>query len=331
MIFTYILKKGYKNLKSTKHKMSGWSGKSKGGALGYRFFIGLIRHTSLSVSYFFLRFVALFYLLFYRKKSIRFYFRQIHAYGRWLTFKSIYLNYCMLGEVLIDKVALLSGSKTNFSFTFEGEEHLQAMSTGGKGGLLIGAHMGNWEVAGQLLERINITVNILMRETEREQISALLGRVMVKRNIRVIPQKEDYSHLFLIDEALKKNEFVVMHGDRFSQGANTLSMPFMGKQALFPSGPLYLASKREAPVSFVYTLKEGRKNYHFYASPGKIFPYPARIKTRQEKIRQMLETYVESLEIMVKKYPLQWFNYHAFWEEEMETNESSKKRFKDET
>ncbi len=163
----------------------------------------------------------------------------------------------MLGEVLVDKVALLSGKKRDFSFTFDGEAYLQEHGLGGKGGVLIGAHMGNWEVAGQLLERIEVAVNILMRETEHEQIAALLGKVMVKKNIRVIPQKEDYSHLFLIDEALRRNEFVVIHGDRYSEGANSLSMPFLGKPALFPSGPLYLASKRGAPVSFVYTLKGG--------------------------------------------------------------------------
>ncbi len=36
----------------------------------------------------------------------------------------------MLGEVLVDKVAMLSGAKTGFTFIFEGEEHLQTMSQG---------------------------------------------------------------------------------------------------------------------------------------------------------------------------------------------------------
>ena len=303
--------------------MTGWSGKSKGGALGYRVFFTLIRFTGLSVTYFFIRIVAVYYLLFSHKASIRFYFSRIHGYGPWKTLRSIYRNYCMLGEVLVDKVAMLSGAKTGFTFIFEGEEHLRTMSSGGNGGVLIGAHMGNWEVAGQLLERINTPVNIVMREAEREQIRALLDRVMVNRDIRVIPQKDDYSHLFLIDEALKKNEFVVLHGDRYTEGANTLPISFMGKPARFPSGPLYLASKRGVPVSFVYTLKEGKKHYHFYATPAKVYPYPARIKTRKDEIRLMLTDYVRSLEKMIRAYPLQWFNYYPFWEEEQETTKSS--------
>lgn len=298
--------------------MPEWSGKSKGGALGYRIFIALIRNTSISISYFFIRIVAFYYLLFFDKKAMRYYFRVIHGYGRSRTIRSIYRNYCMLGEVLVDKVAMLSGAKTDYSFCFDGEEHLRAMSAEGKGGVLIGAHMGNWEVAGQLLERIDTPVNIVMREAEHEQIRELLEKVMVKKNLRVIPRKEDYSHLFLIEQALDRNEFVVMHGDRFAgEAASTVRLNFMGKQAQFPSGPIYLASKKGVPVSFVYTLKEGKTHYHFYATPGKIYPYPARIKSRKEEIRGMVEDYVRSLETMLNLYPHQWFNYYHFWEEEI--------------
>jgi predicted LPLAT superfamily acyltransferase len=297
--------------------MPGWSGKSKGGALGYRIFIALIRRTNISISYLFIRIVAVYYLLFSDRRAMSFYFREIHGYAGGKIIRSIYRNYCMLGEVLVDKVAMLSGAKTDYTFSFEGEEHLRAMSAGGKGGVLVGAHMGNWEVAGQLLERIDTPVNIVMREAEHEQIKELLEKVMVNKSIRVIPQKEDYSHLFAIEKALENNEFVVIHGDRYTPGANTVSVSFMGKQARFPSGPLYLASKKGVPVTFVYTLKERKNHYHFYATPGITFPYPARIKTRKEEIRSMVETYVSSLETVVNLYPLQWFNYYPFWEEEL--------------
>jgi predicted LPLAT superfamily acyltransferase len=30
----------------------------------------------------------------------------------------------------------------------------------------------------------------------------------------------------------------------------------------------------------------------------------------------MVSTYVEALEGMLKQYPLQWFNYYSFWDEE---------------
>lgn len=296
--------------------MPEWSGKSKGGALGYRIFIAFIKHANLRITYLLVRFVSVWYLLFSEKSATRFYFRTIHGYSRWRTISSIYRNYCLLGEVLVDKVAMLSGAKTGYTFDFDGEQYLVEMSIEGHGGVLVGAHMGNWEIAGQLLERIDTPVNILMLEAEREQIQGILDRVMVNKRIRVIPQKEDYSHLYKIDEALKRNEFVVIHGDRYLPGTNTVTVEFLGRKARFPSGPLYLASKHQVPVSFVFTLKASFTHYHFYATRGELFAYPSRLKTRKSEIRQMVESYVRVLEDMVKRYPLQWFNFYHFWEDE---------------
>ncbi len=247
-----------------------------------------------------------------------FYFRKIHAYRRSRAIKSIYLNYCLLGEVIVDKVMVLSGMKSRFTYSFEGEEYLQEISNEGKGGILIGAHIGNWEMAGQLLDRIDTRVNIVMHEAEHERIKKVMGDIIANRSFNVIPQKDDYSHLFKISEAFKNNEFVVLHGDRYMPGANTISTGFLGKTAKFPSGPLYLASKNKVPVSFVYTLKASATHYHFYATPAKVFPYPSKMKTRKQNIRGMVDEYVSSLEDIVHKYPLQWFNYHHFWDKETE-------------
>ena len=296
--------------------MSEWSGKSRGGAWGYRFFIFLIKHTRIKVVYLFIRIVAVYFLVFSKKAPIYFYFRKIHGYNRSKSIKSIYHNYCELGEALVDKAMVLSGMQSRFTYSFEGEEYLQEISNEGKGGILIGAHIGNWEMAGQLLDRINTRINIVMLEAEHEKIMKVMGNLIDNRSFNVIPQKDDYSHLFKITEALRNNEFVVIHGDRFLPGANTISTCFLGKAANFPSGPLYLASKNKVPVSFVYTMKDSASHYHFYATPGKVFPYPSKLKTRKLDIKGMVEEYVSSLENIVHKYPLQWFNYHHFWEKE---------------
>jgi len=63
-------------------------------------------------------------------------------------------------------------------------------------------------------------------------------------------------------------------------------------------------------------LKDSATHYHFYATPGKVFPYPSKLKTRKLHIKGMVYEYVSSLENIISKYPLQWFNYHHFWEKE---------------
>jgi predicted LPLAT superfamily acyltransferase len=297
--------------------MALWSGKSKGGKFGYGFFIFLLKHTNIKIVYFFVRFVAFYFLLTADKKPGLFYFQKIHGYSKLKALKSIYQNYFIFGQVLIDKISVLSGIDNPFSYNFAGEEHLRKMATDKTGGLLVGAHIGNWEVAGQLLKRLEVKINIVMYEAEHQKVKEILEQNNIVSEATIIPIKDDYSHLFKIKEAFVNKEIVVMHGDRFLPGTNTMTLPFLGKPAKFPTGPLYLASKNGIPVSFVYAMKETSTHYHFYATKAKQYPYPTKIKNRQQELKTMLKDYLDSLEIVVKKYPLQWFNYYPFWEEEI--------------
>lgn len=296
--------------------MASWSGKSRGGSLGYRFFILILKHTHIQVAYFFARFVALYFLVFSDKKSQKFYFREILKCGKFKTWLNIYRNYIYLGQVILDKMAILSGNLKRFTFELEGKEHLQKMIDDRTGGLLIGAHMGNWEMAGQLLNQFEVKINILMLDQEHQKIKELLDKSLEYRRVNIIPIKDDFSHLFKITEAFKNKEIVAMHGDRFLPGTNTVTVNFMGKPAQFPAGPVYLASKNKVPVSFVFTMKDSATHYHFHGTAGKVFPYPSKLKTRKIEINKMVGEYVQALENKLKQYPLQWFNYHPFWDDE---------------
>ncbi len=65
-----------------------------------------------------------------------------------IAYRNIYKNYYWFGQTIIDRVVLTSGIKNSFRFEFEGEENLRAMVNLKKGGLLLSAHIGNWEIAG---------------------------------------------------------------------------------------------------------------------------------------------------------------------------------------
>ena len=68
----------------------------------------------------------------------------------------------------------MSGIPNRFTFNFDGEENLRKMVELGKGGLLLSAHIGNWEIAGHLLKRLNTKINIVMFDGEVQQIKAYL-------------------------------------------------------------------------------------------------------------------------------------------------------------
>ena len=295
--------------------MALWKGKTRGTPLGYKIFIFSLKYFGLSFAYFLLIFVSFYFFLFSKKssKALSFYFKNIHGFNSFKTIVSIYRNYLSFGRSLLDKTAALAGFTKSFTFEFEGEEHLHYMASH-DGGILISAHIGNFEMAGNMLDRVGNFINIVMLDAEHEKIKELLGKVITKKKVNIIPLKDDLSHLFKINTAITNKEIICIHGDRFLDSGRTIRLPFFGKEADFPAGPFHMALSYGTPISFVFAMKEGRFHYHFYATPPKVYVLNHNRKDRKSEIREVVSDYISELEKKLKKYPLQWYNYYPFWE-----------------
>lgn len=291
--------------------MSSWEGRSKTTPLGYRIFVWVMKTFGLRPAYVLLYAVAGWYCVFAgaSNRHLRYYFRRRLGFGRWKTIRSIYSNYYIFGQSLIDKVALMAGLEVPFSYDFEGEDYLRQMVTDGRGGLLISAHIGNWEIAGHLLKRLNTSINVVMYDGEDEQIKAYLESVTGGRNMKLILIKNDLTHIYAISDALANNELVCMHADRFVAGNKLIKAPFLGEEAAFPAGPFVLASRLKVPVSFVFAFKESPRHYHLFATAPRDY---SRFE-KSGRINTLLADFVQEMEVKTKRYPLQWFNYYDFW------------------
>ena len=181
------------------------------------------------------------------------------------------------------------------------------------GGILVNAHIGSWEIAGQLLERYGGKIHVVMLDVEHNEIKQYLSKVTGEKPIEIIAIQEDGSHMKRIKEVLENKEIIAMHGDRFTKGVSTVEHDFLGEKALFPSGPFHLAAKFGVPFTFATAFKEGYNKYHFYAMLPQYVEYPGNIKKRKEAIYNSSKLYISNLEEMLKKYPTQWFNYYDFW------------------
>jgi predicted LPLAT superfamily acyltransferase len=216
---------------------------------------------------------------------------------------------------MIDKVASLCGLNHYFSYVFEGEDNLKEIIDGQKGGILIGGHIGNWEISSHRLNRFKGKINLLMLDAEHRKLSSLLSGIKVHypENVNMIVVKDDLSHIYEVSMALQNNEIVCIHGDRFMKDSKTEKISFMGKDALFSSGPFILAAKFKVPVCYFYGMKESKRKYHLYAflSSVDISKYSKTLPS------ELLKEYASYLEQITRKYPDQWFNYYKFWGEEV--------------
>ncbi len=288
--------------------MAEWTGQSRGNLLGYKIFAFVLRKWGVKSAYFVLYFVATYYFLFSPTafSAQKYYFQKRLGFGLFKTWVSIYRNYFVFGQTILDKVAVLGGFEKGLTYDFDGEDLLEKTLKEEKGGILISAHIGNFEIAGHFMSRLDCELNLVTTNMAQSKTQEYMESVMPEQKIKpiyVIPGS--LSHMIEISQAVRKNELVCFTGARFIEG-KTYTGELLGKPARFPAGVFDLASKLKVPVIFVYAMKDSTSHYYFSARRASEIGLPP---------QEILNEFCLSIEEKLNKYPLQWFNYYKFWEE----------------
>lgn len=286
-----------------------WKGKTRGGTLGYSFFILIIKTIGIIPAYIFLCLVVPYFIPFAPKAThnIWYYARQRLGLGKFKSVKILFSNYYRLGQILIDKISIGNGMADKYSFEFENYDEFLSLLNKNEGAIIIGAHIGSWEMGAPFFGNYGKRINIVLYDAEYQKIKNILEENSYKAPYKVIPIKENsLSHIFSIKGALDEKDYVCFQGDRYIKEERTLRSAFLGKEALFPEGPFMLAARINTPVIFYYAMREKGRRYHFYFTP-------ADLVNGKRNESQLLQQYVDSLEKILYQYPEQWFNYYPFW------------------
>ena len=301
-----------KVVSATKH----WSGtgKLRGGRRGIQFFLTVLRILGTRLTYPLLVPPAIYFSFVSPDVPATMDFHQ-RVFGpqpwwkrRWLVFK----HFFSFGQALIDRTAILAGDTKHFSFAFDGEENLRAATAAGKGVLLLTAHVGNWEVAGQLLSRLDVPVNVTGFDKEVPEIRAMLNRAQVRQKFQMIPLTGTATDAIPLVAALRRGEVVAMLGDR-AYGSPTAKVPFLGGTASLPVGAYVLAAIAGSPLVQVFSLRQKGGHYQFYGFPA-LPPHHPPHHQRDEHLRNCAAQFAANLESVVKRDPLQWYNFFPFWD-----------------
>jgi predicted LPLAT superfamily acyltransferase len=290
-----------------------WDGKGTGSAAGNRVFVWLVRLFGVGPAYLLLIFVSLVYALRDRKTRHALVAFRRRA-GLPTRFHHLYAHVFCFGMSLIDKMAFLLKADAPFSFEYVHEEYITDATAQGKGVILVGAHLGNGEVAGNLLvDRMQTPVNVVMLDAEREELKAAYGPATSRRRIAVIALSPN--GLDTVVEAtncLRRGEILVLTGDRVAAGQDRERISFLGQPAALPRGPFVLAAVTGAPIIPVFAVKTGMLRYRFVGFDPIRVDAPQR-NERDTVVRRAMETYVAILEKMAVDHPFQWFNFFDFW------------------
>ena len=289
--------------------MASWKGKTRGGLLGYKIFVFILKYLGLWAAYLLLVFVAFYFVFFSPSstKAIYSFFRKRLEKGRLTSVWAVYKTYFVFGQALIDRTAILAGLGAKFTYDFDGEHYIRELAEAGEGGVLISAHAGNWSMAGNRLDKNmpdKARVNIVMMADEHKKIQAFLDKIQAKQTAKIIAIGDDFSHIIAMGAALRNGELLCMHGDRYMPGAETVVVDFFGEKAHLPAGPFQLTTRMKVPYTVVYAFKESMSHYHFYSTP------PLRNPSSVEEAAQY---FASSMEEKIRQYPYQWYNFYNFW------------------
>lgn len=287
-----------------------WDGKSRGTVFGFKVFVFFIKNFGIRAAYALMH-LPIPYFCFFSRKNVRglfYYFRKRQQYSWLKSSVSIYKGYYQFGQTLIDKVAIQSGLQHKYTYEFDGIQNLQETLALQKGGILISAHVGNFELAQYFFEELDqkATISIVITDQDHKNIKEYLGSVVGRKQNNFIIVKDDMSHIFEINAALAQNKIICISGDRYMDITKTIEAPLLGKKAKFPVGPFHLATRLKVPVLFVYVMREPKRHCHLYAR---------KVEVAYRDVNGLLTNYTQSLEQIIDKYPLQWFNFYDFWDD----------------
>jgi predicted LPLAT superfamily acyltransferase len=177
--------------------------------------------------------------------------------------------------------------------------------------LLLTAHLGNWEAAGQLLKRLDVPINVTGFDKETPEIRLLLNQ-MHKTNFRLVPLTGSPTDTIPLVAAMRRGEVVAMMGDR-TYGSPSVQVSFLGSMASFPVGAYVMAAIAGAPLVHVFNLRERGGHYRFVGFSPQRPQMPAHDQ-RDAYLRDCATRFASDLESIVKRDPLQWYNFYPFWD-----------------
>lgn len=225
----------------------------------------------------------------------------------------IFRHFHSFAATILDRVYLLRGEFDRFAVTLHQREILHRQIETGKGCILLGSHLGSFEVLRAMgVTQQEFPLKILMDVAHNEKITQFFDALNeeIARTV-IVPDRPDT--LLKVKESLDAGFLIGILGDRPTSDGKTTQCNFLGAPATFPAGPVLLAAMMHCPVIIFFGLYRGGNRYdiHFELLAQEI---SLDRENRTEEIRAWMQRYVDRLEHYARLAPYNWFNFYPFWD-----------------
>lgn len=230
--------------------------------------------------------------------------------ARWT---DVYKHFFWFAATIHDRIYLLNQRFDLFEIELHGEQLMKEALASEQGLLLIGAHLGSFEVIRALgRSHAGLKVAMAMYEEQGRKVNETLAAINPAA-------QQDVIGLGCIDSMLKINKYldsgnlVGMLADRTLGNDEVQPVTLLGSTTSLPPGPFRMAAILRRPVIFMVGLYLGGNRYAIHFEKLADFSGTPRGQ-RQAEIERAILRYAALLEQYCLRAPYNWFNFYKFWQ-----------------
>ena len=190
-----------------------------------------------------------------------------------------------------------------------GAQHLECALKGGKGGIIVSAHIGNWELGAMLVSMLGYPLMAVALPHKERPVNDLFNQRREAKGITVVPMNMAIRRC---TEQLKENKFIALVADRdFSN--HGFEMDFLGRKMLIPKGPAMFSWKTGAPIIPVFLVRG--ENGNFIMTCCKPIDPPSKNTplSEDEVVLGIMRRYVPIIEEQIRACPSQWLLFRELF------------------
>ncbi|MCR4663181.1 MAG: lysophospholipid acyltransferase family protein [Endomicrobiaceae bacterium] len=217
--------------------------------------------------------------------------------------KDVYKQFvCTVVEIIF--VSKMTDEQIKDSVNFQNIYLIEQSLKKGKGGVIMSAHFGNWEMLALSFGK-RYPLSVIVAKQENPYFDNIINSIRSKRGYKTI-YKENAPIGVL--RALKRNEFVAILADQHA-GDQGVYTPFFYREVSTPKGPAVFALRAKCPLytGFCARQPDGR-----YLVTFEEIPLPD-TGDDEKNIEIIMTEYNKILQKHVEENPSFWFWFHRRW------------------
>ena len=188
----------------------------------------------------------------------------------------------------------------------QGWEVLEEARALGRGLIVIGGHLGNWELTASYIAARGIPIDAVTRRLSNPLVERYVTRMRTQLGMTVVQDTEAVRRCMRTLQGGGSVGFLI---DQGVLNVASTWVPFFGRPAKTPRGPAVFALRFDTPMLFTAILREPDGSYRLHYERVPISP----TGDRERDVDTVVATYTATLERYVRLSPEQYFWQHRRW------------------